>query len=267
VRLTGELSVHASDWPSAAAVPDTALVDEMAAARQLVGLGRAARTEAKLRTRQPLRRALLVHPPDVELGPEVREQIREELNVKDLQDVASLADLVSWTAVPNFKTLGPRLGKRVNDIKQALADADGTAIKATLEEQGWVEVAGERLDATDVELRADQREDFALVSEGAWAVAHDRDLDESLRVEGTARELIRDINELRKKSGMSITDRIVVTVDASRAPRVTAALDEHGDSVAREVLAVKLTTGEVADGYDVDVDGEPVRIALNRSDD
>ncbi|MCU1450354.1 MAG: Isoleucyl-tRNA synthetase [Acidimicrobiales bacterium] len=267
VRLTGELSVHASDWPTVSATEDIALADEMAAARQLVGLGRAARTEAKLRTRQPLRRALLVHPPDVDLGPEVREQIREELNVKDLQDVASLADLVSWTAVPNFGRLGPRLGKKVNEVKQALAAADGTAIKATLDQRGWVDVAGERLDADDVELRADQREDFALASEGAWAVALDRDVDESLRVEGTARELVRAVNELRKKAGMSITDRIVVTVDVSRASRVAAALDEHGDSIAREVLAVKLAPAEVSEGYDLDLDGEPVRIAVSRADD
>ncbi|MBV9410989.1 MAG: isoleucine--tRNA ligase, partial [Acidimicrobiia bacterium] len=265
VRLTGELSVHASDWPEAAGEPDARLVDEMAAARQLVGLGRAARTDAKVRTRQPLKRALLVHPPSVELREEIRQQIRDELNVKDLEDVASLADLVSWTAVPNFRTLGPRLGPRVNEMKQALANADGAALKTALDEQGWVEVAGERLTADDLELRAAQHEDFALASEGAWAVALDLDVDEALRVEGTARELVRALNQVRKDAGLSITDRVEITTDVAQAPRASSALEAHRDWIAGEVLAVKLEPGAVNDGYPADIDGEPVRVAISRA--
>jgi isoleucyl-tRNA synthetase len=264
VRLTDELSAHASDWPQAAGAPDERLTVEMAAARQLVGLGRAARTDAKVRTRQPLKRALLVHPPDVELGDEVREQIRDELNVKELQDVESLADLVSWSAVPNFRTLGPRLGPRVNEIKQALAQADGSALKTTLDTQGAVEVAGERLTADDLEFRADQHADFALASEGTWAVALDLDVDEALRVEGTARELVRALNQVRKDADLAITDRVEITIDVADAPRVDAALRAHRRSIAREVLAVKLETGSVGEGHSVEIDGEPVRIAISR---
>jgi isoleucyl-tRNA synthetase len=264
VRLTGELSVHASDWPQGAGAPDERLTVEMAAARQLVGLGRAARTNAKVRTRQPLKRALLLHPPDVELGDEVREQIRDELNVKELQDVESLADLVSWSAVPNFRTLGPRLGPRVNEIKQALAEADGSALKATLETQGSVEVAGERLTADDLEFRADQHADFEVASEGVWAVALDLDVDEALRVEGTARELVRALNQVRKDAGLAITDRVEITIDVAAAPRAEAALRAHRDWIAGEVLAVKLETGSVGDGYAAEIDGEPVRVAISR---
>ena len=262
VRLTDELSVHGSDWPTPGGAPDERLVEEMAAARQLVGLGRAARTDAKVRTRQPLKRALLVHPTSVELGDEVREQIRDELNVKELQDVASLAELVSWAAVPNFRTLGPRLGPRVNEIKQALAEADGAALKAALDEQGWVEVAGERLTAEDVELRAAQHEDFALASEGAWAVALDLEVDDALRVEGTARELVRALNQVRKDAGLEITDRVEITVDVADAPRVAAALQAHHDWIAAEVLAVKLEAGAVSNGHAAEIDGEPVRVAV-----
>ncbi|MBV8560706.1 MAG: isoleucine--tRNA ligase, partial [Acidimicrobiia bacterium] len=215
VRLTGELSVHASDWPEAVDRPDGSLAEEMAAARQLVGLGRAARTESKVRTRQPLKRALLVHPPSVELGDEVRREIRDELNVKELQDVESLAELVSWKAVPNFGTLGPRLKGRINEVKRALADADASALKSALEEQGSVEVAGERLTAEDVEFRANQHAEFALANEGAWAVALDLEVDEALRVEGTARELVRALNQVRKDAGLAITDRIAITTDVA----------------------------------------------------
>ncbi|MBV8160592.1 MAG: isoleucine--tRNA ligase [Acidimicrobiia bacterium] len=262
VGLTGELSVHASDWPAAPGEPDTRLGEEMAAARQLVGLGRAARTDAKIRTRQPLKRALLVHPRTVELGPDVRAEIREELNVKELQDVASLAELVSWTVVPNFRTLGPRLGSRVNEVKRALGAADGAALKASLDEHGWVEVAGERLTAEDVELRASQHEDFALASEGAWAVALDLEVDDALRVEGTARELVRALNQARKDAGLAITDRVQITSDVAQAPRVDAALQAHHEWIAGEVLAVTLERGSVDDGFAAEIDGEPVRVAI-----
>src|SRR5205823_2974057 len=114
---------------------------------------------------------------------------------------------------------------------------DGNAIQRALEEQGWVEVAGERLDADDLELRATQHEDFALAREGALAVALDLELDDDLRVEGTARELVRDINELRRTVGLDLTDRVTLALDASDAPRVRAAVETHRQWIAGEVLA------------------------------
>src|SRR5205823_4176235 len=140
----------------------------------------AGRTEARVRVRQPLRRALLLHP-GAELSDDVRREVADELNVKVLEDVESLAGLMSWTVVPNFKALGPRLGPRVNQVKQALAAAAGSELKQALDEQGFIEVAGERLGPDDVEVRAREHEDFALAQEGAWAVAIDLDLDDALR--------------------------------------------------------------------------------------
>jgi isoleucyl-tRNA synthetase len=262
LRLTDQLSVHASDWPETSGRSEPRLIGAMLLARKLVGLGRAARTDAKVRTRQPLRRALLVAPNIGDLLDDVRDQIRDELNVKELQDVASLAELVTWTAVPNFGALGPRLKGRINDVKRALAEADGSALKATLEEQGSVEVAGERLGPDDIEFRADRHADFALASEGALAVALDLEVDNALRVEGTAREIARALNQARKEAGLSITDRVEITIDVAQAPRVDAALQAHRDWIAGEVLAVKLETGAVDDGHAAEIDGEPVRIAI-----
>jgi isoleucyl-tRNA synthetase len=145
-----------------------------------------------------------------------------------------------------------------------LAEADGSALKATLGEQGWVEVAGERLGPDDLEFRAAQHEDFALANDGAWAVALDLDVDDALRIEGTARELVRALNDLRKQAGLSITDRVTVTIDVGGAPRVAEAVESHGESIAGEVLAVKLETDAPGGGYDVEIDGEPVRIAIER---
>ncbi|HEY2999736.1 MAG TPA: class I tRNA ligase family protein, partial [Acidimicrobiales bacterium] len=152
VALTGEASVHLSDWPASGAAHDAALGAEMEAARRLVALGRAARTDAKVRVRQPLPRALVLHP-GATVGPQVMAEVASELNVKGVDDVDTLSGLMTWTVVPNFRALGPRLGPRVNEVKAALAAADGSALVARLEAEGAIEVAGERLTAGEVEVR------------------------------------------------------------------------------------------------------------------
>ena len=258
--LTGSPSVHLSDWPKPVGPPDAALSAEMEAARRIVGLGRAARTDAGVRTRQPLRRALLLHP-GAGLSEEIKEEVKAELNVRELEDVETLSDLMTWTVVPNFKALGPRLGKRVNDVKAALAAADGSEVRRALERDGSVEIAGERLGPDDVEVRASSHEDFALAQEGGWAVALDLELDDDLRTEGVARELARGVNDLRKAQGLALSDRIALTFAAG--PRVTAAVDAHRPWISAQVLAVELAAGEVGDGgAALDVDGEPLRVEL-----
>ena len=266
--LTGETSVHLSDWPEAGRDVDRTLASEMDVGRRLVGLGRAARTEARVRVRQPLRRALLLHP-GAELSDDVRREVADELNVKVLEDVESLAGLMSWTVVPNFKALGPRLGPRVNQVKQALAAAAGSELKQALDEQGFIEVAGERLGPDDVEVRAREHEDFALAQEGAWAVAIDLDLDDALRLEGTARELVRALNDLRRVVGLALSDRIELCLDVSSAPRSAAAVDAHRDWIKGEVLAVSLETASLGPAashrHPIDIDGERVVVELHRS--
>jgi isoleucyl-tRNA synthetase len=263
VHLTGEPSVHLSDWPGPSGAADPELSAHMAAARRLVALGRAARTDAKVKVRQPLTRALVLHP-GVSLAADVVREIAGELNVKHVDDVDTLSGLMSWTVVPNFRALGPRLGPRVNEVKQALAEADGSALQARLEADGFIEVAGERLEPGDVEVRAVRHEAYALAEEGGWAVALDLEIDDALRREGLARETVRSFNDLRKEIGLAVSDRIRLAVSADDA--VTAALTAHGDDVAAEVLAVDLTVGDVgADAHDLTIDGHPVRVAIARA--
>ncbi|MEA2827074.1 MAG: isoleucyl-tRNA synthetase [Actinomycetota bacterium] len=262
VTLTGDMSVHVQRWPDLAD-PDAAgtrLLADMEAARRLVGLGRSARTDAGVRTRQPLRRALVLHP-GVDLPPDVRAQIADELNVKAIEDVATLSDLMSWTVIPNFRALGPRLGPRVNAVKQALAGADGSEIRRRLEADGFVEVAGERLEADDVEVRATSHSDFALATDDDWAVALDLNLDEALELEGLARQLARDLNDLRRSRGLSLADRIDVVVDGDG--RLPAVLSGHGAWIAGQVLATSLTLGEASpDAATYAFDGDSVSVDL-----
>jgi isoleucyl-tRNA synthetase len=264
VTLTGEASVHLSDWPAPAGAHDAGLSARMDAARRLVALGRAARTDAKAKVRQPLRRALVLHP-GVALDDDVVAEIATELNVKAVDDVDTLSGLISWTVVPNFRALGPRLGPRVNEVKAALADADGSALQRGLEADGFIEVAGERLTADEVEVRATRHDAFALADDGGWAVALDLELDDDLRREGLARELVRALNDLRKEIGLAVADRIAVTVDAATDGPVADAVAHHRDYIAAEVLAVALELGPVdADGHDLTVDGHPVRVRVDR---
>jgi isoleucyl-tRNA synthetase len=261
--LTGGLSVHAADWPAPAGHRDDALAEQVEAVRRLVGLGRAARTDGKVKTRQPLRRALLLHP-GVDLDAASVEELEGELNVKVAETIEGLGGIVSWSAVPNFRTLGPRLGPKVNEVKAALAGIDGATLRQALDDQGWVEVAGERLEATDLEVRAERHGQFALAQEGPWAVALDLELDDELLVEGTARELSRAINDLRKDAGLAIADRIRVVLHAPDGGRVASAIAAHGPWIAGEVLADDLGAGPAGGGQAVEVDGEAVTIELTK---
>ncbi len=257
--LTGEPSVHLADWPTDAHRSDADAARGMAAARRLVALGRAARTDAKVKVRQPLARALLVHP-GADLDDALRAEIAAELNVKITDDVDTLSGLMAWTVVPNFRALGPRLGPRANEIKRALAESDGTELRRRLDTDGFVEVAGERLGPDDVEVRAHRHEAFALAEEGGWAVALDLDLDESLRAEGVARELARAVNDLRREQGLAVADRIGLIIGGDDV--IQAVVAGHGDWLAGEVLATGIVVGPPGPGRAVDLDGRTVTVAI-----
>jgi isoleucyl-tRNA synthetase len=261
--LTGGTSVHLADWPEPGGWRDDELASSMAAARRLVALGRAARTEAKVRVRQPLSRALLLHP-GAALSADVVDEIATELNVKALEDVDTLSGLLSWTVIPNFRALGPRLGPRVNDVKKALAQADGSALQHQLEADGFIEVAGERLSAEEVEVRATRHEAFALAEDAGWAVALDLELDDGLRREGTAREVVRAINDLRKELGFEIADRVTLELLAPEA--VATAIAAHREWIAGEVLATHLElVRDLAGASTIVIDDHDVLVRLTRS--
>ncbi len=184
-----------------------------------------------------------------------------ELNVKVLDDVDTLSGLISWTVVPNFRTLGPRLGKRVNEVKAALATADGSELQRQLEAEGYIEVAGERLTGDDVDVRATRHESFAFAEDGGWAVALDLELDDGLRREGLARELVRALNDLRKEAGLALSDRITLTLEAD--DELAGAVTAHRAHIMGEVLAEQLDLGPAGPGArTIDVDGHVTPVAL-----
>ncbi len=238
-------SVHLAAWPQADA---DLVVDGLSAqvdlARRVTELGRAARAEAKVRTRQPLRRALVGSSAWSRLGDDLRAQVCEELNVGTLESLADAAgELVDHTAKANFRSLGKRFAQDTPRIAAAIAAADAGTLSAALASTGTatVEVDGSpiELGPDDVIVAERPREGWSVVNDQGETVALDLELDDDLRRAGLAREVVRAVQEARKASGLEITDRIEVRWTGADA--VAAALREHAEVIADEVLAVSLT--------------------------
>ena len=259
-------SVHLADWPVAdVARIDTELEAQMELARRLTSLGRAARGEAGVKVRQPLRRALVFLPAD---SPEIlRDIVADELNVDEIDTADELSEVLQFVLKPNFKTLGARLRDRVGEVEPALAALDGAAAAAALEEGRSLTVVlgGESVELTpeDVVLRVQGQQGFAVSREGGEVVALDLDLDEGLRKRGLSRDVVRLVQDLRKASGLEVSDRIRVNVVGLDV------IAEFFDFIGREVLAVSIVSGPgEGEGTPLDLEddllGEPARVWLER---
>jgi isoleucyl-tRNA synthetase len=266
---TGE-SVHLTDWPDYDdTMIDDALEDEMTLARTLVSLGRAARADAKLGVRQPLPRAIALLAGGDALRDEIVQEIKDELNVKQLEVVASLEGLLDYRVVPNFRALGPRLGKLAPRLKTLLASVDGGEVRRAFDEAGMftIDVDGETvaLEPGEVEIRAEQHADLTLAQDGPHAVALDLTLDDDLRAEGMAREIIRVVNDRRKTNGFALTDRIAVELRSTA--RVVDAVERHLGWIEAEVLATSFDvhTEMLENAPDATIDGEPLWIETRRA--
>ena len=181
-------SVHLADWPEAATdLVDPGLEEGMALARRLSSLGRAARAEAGVKVRQPLARALVYLPPGSPAPPPGI--VEDELNVDRVEVTDELGDVLAYELVPNFKLLGPRIGKRVQALRAAMASVDAATAAAELSagrpvvvplDDGPLELAPE-----EVELRVRAQPGFAVSRDAAEVLALDLTLDEDLRAPGS----------------------------------------------------------------------------------
>jgi isoleucyl-tRNA synthetase len=255
-------SVHLADWPPfRPGALDPALDAGMALARRLSSLGRAARSEAGIKVRQPLARALVYLPPGSPSPP--AGIVEDELNVDVVESTAELGDVLAYQLHPNYKLLGPRLGPRVQQLKAAMSSVDGAAAAAALAagqlvvvelEGGAIELSGD-----EIELRVRAQPGFAVSRDGAEVVALDLALDDGLRRRGLAREVIRNVQDLRKAMGLEVSDWIhlhLVGLDD---------LEPLFELIAREVLARTVVTSAPVGGGEGTLlrldDGDSVREA------
>ena len=260
-------SVHLADYPEPdEALRDAPLEEAMALARQIASLGRAARTNAKVRVRQPLPLAVVQVAGDPGRLEPLLDLIAEELNVRSVELTTAAEELAGWSAKPSFKVLGPRLGPRVKEVAAAFTADDG-ALAARLAAGDPVTLdlpsGAETISPEEVELHRETRTDWGLAGEAGVTVALDLELDDELRLEGLAREVVRAVQDARKAAGLEVTDRIHLGLDAD--DEVRRAIDAHGDWIRAEVLA---SAGAApADGYrdTVEIEGTSLTIAIARA--
>jgi isoleucyl-tRNA synthetase len=265
-------SVHLADWPAPdRAAADPALSAAMAEVRRLVGLGRQARTDARVKVRQPLARALITVPDKLRAGVAgLLDLVAAELNVKQVAFAEGEAGLVAYRLTPSFRVLGPRFGRDAQAVAAALRQAPpelaaALAPRLRAGERVELDVAGlgtVQLGPDEVGVAEEPVTGWRVAREGAATVALDLEVSPELRREGLARDLVRAVQDLRKAAGLAVEDRIELAVKADG--EVAAAVDAHRDYLLGETLATALHRAPQGDGHDtrVELDGEPVRLWL-----
>jgi isoleucyl-tRNA synthetase len=237
-------SVHLADWPAFdETAVDDGLTAQMAQVRRLVELGRAARAASGVKTRQPLGRALVSAPGWQDVPPEVQAELSSELNVQLLEALgAAGGELVSVSAKANFRALGKRFGKQTPEVAAAIAATDPHVLQQSLALAGRAEVV---VDARTVIIEPDEvivtetpREGWAVHHDGGESIALDLTLTPELRRLGLVRDVVRQVQEARKTSGLEVSDRIVLQWSAEGELR--DAVNEHSATIASEVLATSM---------------------------
>ncbi|MEO9138632.1 MAG: isoleucine--tRNA ligase [Jatrophihabitans sp.] len=244
-------SVHLAAWPQAdPARLDAELSEQMALVRTLVELGRSARADSKMKTRQPLSRALISAPGWAALSEELRDQVREELNVVELAGLGDAGELVQLSVKPNFRELGKVFGKRTQTVATEITHAAQQDVDAFVARfragATTVEVDGETLSITGdmITIAETPRSGWAVASDGADTVALDLELTHGLRQAGLIREIVRFVQEARKNAGLEVTDRIELWWRVGGSPEPAEAIRTLTDQLTGEVLAVALHEGE-----------------------
>ena len=262
-------SVHLCDFPDV----DESLIDPqleagMEAVRRTVELGRAARAQAKVKLRQPLRKAVVVAS-DAERAAIERlaEVVASELNVKELDFVHSEAELVSYRVKPNYRSLGPRFGKSMPQVAAAVEALDAAGVAEQLEAGAEVGIAIDgkehTLTADDINLVMEPLEGYQVEAEAGHAVALELELDDDLRREGLAREVVRAVQEARKQAGLDVSDRI--SLELAGDDELLAAAREHEAYIAGETLATSVGYGADGAGETSTIEGRELRIAVSKA--
>jgi isoleucyl-tRNA synthetase len=232
-------SVHLTDFP----IAETTLISvelnsQVAMTRRVVELGRAARAESAIKIRQPLQRALISAQGWAILPSDMKEQIADELNVIDLADIADAdGDLVDISIKANFKSLGGKFGKEVQDIAKAIATLDPTALVKELRKTGAAKVGIWEIDLNDLVVTEVPKTGWMVASHDGESVALDLEISPALLDAGNVREVIRFIQERRKSDGLDISDRINVRWNAENS--IADAIIAAAVHISDEVLAIK----------------------------
>ncbi len=246
---------------------DLKLEEQMDKVLEIVVLGRSARNGSSLKNRQPL--ATMYVKLDGDIDDFYTEIIRDELNIKNVSFTNAVDSFVSYSFKPQLKTLGPKYGKQLGEIRNVLSEIDGNAAKRELDQNGVLKLnisIGEiELGADDLLIEANQKEGFFTVSDRGITVALDTTLTDELIEEGFVRELVSKIQTMRKDAGFNVTDHIEITLDGSE--KVVAIALNNKAEIASDTLADTLEAAAPL-GFvkDWDINGEAVNIGVKKVD-
>ena len=267
--LTGE-TVHLSTWPEVnEALIDKDLERSMALAQQATSMILSLRKRAEKNVRQPLQKAVIpaADKQTMDALLHVQDLIKSEVNVKELQIVRAEDSEVRLVKKikPNFKVLGKKVGAQMKAVAAEIAAMSQDQI-AQMEQSGQYQLStvSYQLIPEDVEIITEDMPGWLVMNEGALTIALDIELTDSLIEEGIARELINRIQNLRKSSGLEITDRIEVAL--SRVGQIEKAVAHFNDYIASQVLATSLqVVDDLSEGEEVEVDNQSVKIAIKKA--
>jgi len=255
--LTGERSVHLSDWPEAGLVPtDPDLVAAMDQVREVCSAASSLRKAKKLRVRLPLPKLIVAVDNPENLRPFI-DLIADELNVKAVELTDDIAAHGRFELTVNARAAGPRLGKAVQDAIKAVKSGQGVLHPDGTLSAGEVVLAEGEYDS---KLVAADPACTAALPGGAGLVVLDDTVTEELEAEGWAKDRVRELQDLRKSTGLEVSDRIAVVMAVPDAHAGWARA--HRDLIAGEILATRFEFGEPDDGVEI---GDGVRVAIRKA--
>ena len=258
------ISVHLCDFPVAnEAFIDTELEAEMELVLEIVVLGRAARNASNIKNRQPIGNMYVKA--DRQLDDFFKEIVASELNLKAVSFKDDMEEYLSYSFKPQFKVLGPKVGKQIGEVKAALAGINGHAAKAELESTGKLKLtlkSGEvELLPEDVDITMSQTEGFATQRYGNVTIALETTLSQELIEEGFVREIISKLQTMRKENGFQVVDHI--TVYAAGNDKLVDIMSRNEDFLKKVVLADKVVYGSI-EGFvkEWNINGEDITLAV-----
>ncbi len=259
-------SIHLCDFPVVdESAIDLKLEEQMDKVLEIVVLGRAARNGSSLKNRQPLN--VMYVKLDGELDEFYTEIIKEELNIKKVSFTNEVDSFVSYSFKPQLKTLGPKYGKQLGEIRNILSEIDGSAAKAELDSKGTltlsISIGDIELTAEDLLIDAQQKEGFFTVTDRGVTVALDTVLTDELIEEGFVRELVSKLQTMRKEAGFNVTDHIEITVSGGN--KVADIALANIEEISSDTLADSLVVGDVF-GFakEWDINGENVTLGVKK---
>ena len=267
IDKTAPESIHLCDFPVAnEAYIDKELEANMDEVLRIVVVGRACRNAANIKNRQPIGKMYVKA--EAELSDFYKEIIEDELNVKEVEFTDDVRAYSSYSFKPQLKTVGPKYGRLLGKIKQALSEVDGNTAMDELNEKGQLtfDFDGETVELTkdDLLIEIAQTEGFESGNDGDITVVLDTNLTPELVEEGFMREIISKIQTMRKEAGFEVMDKITVYSDGN--DKIAELISKNEDTVKNDVLATEIITGKI-EGYSKEwnINGENVTFGVKKN--